>query len=137
MYTTSSLTTASDCDALLSMAGKDKLGYEYKLTSINYQQNVKSFSAQEIQAEKQVLEAEIQALTDIIAALPEGAYRTDQETKKMRKELQLRGLNTRNTNQGPVSLLDQQLEQKRIAAAHAETLAFIEAITARKQQLAD
>ena len=135
MYSTLSLLTIADCSAVLLMANRDVDTFNYRITSINYRRNNNSLTTQQAQAETLVVQAEIASLETTIAALPEGPAKEDQITKKMRKELQLRSLSNRGSSQGPVALLDQELELARLNQQLAETMGFIGAVTVRRDEL--
>lgn len=132
MYNTSTLLTVQDCETSLNMANRDMASYAYKVTTIGYRRDNSSRTAQEVQADLLVIQAEITTLNATIAALPEGPVKEGQITKLMRKEVQLRTLSGRGTAASAVNILDQELELSRLNLLQDETQAFIDVVTTRK-----
>ncbi|MBC7440553.1 MAG: hypothetical protein H7250_11295, partial [Flavobacterium sp.] len=97
-YSVEKITSASDCDLLLSLAVKEKADQAFKRLSeerltLNY-----SETSIEIDAELQSVTTEIAATETIIAALPEGNSKEDAVKKKTKLEYKKFLLNNRKEN---------------------------------------
>ena len=134
-YSVEKITSASDCDLLLSLAVKEKADQAFKRLSeerltLNY-----SETSIEIDAELQSVTTEIAATETIIAALPEGNSKEDAVKKKTRLEYKKFLLNNRKENYGVLALLEKELDLNRVTVEISEIDAFIAAVTARKTAL--
>ena len=134
-YSVEKITSASDCDLLLSLAVKEKADQAFKRLSeerltLNY-----SETSIEIDAELQSVTTEIAATETIIAALPEGNSKEDAVKKKTKLEYKKFLLNNRKENYGVLALLEKELDLNRVTVEISEIDAFIAAVTARKTAL--
>ena len=135
MYNASSLLTVKDCNASLEMANRDLATYDYRITTISYRRNNSNRSSADAQEDTVMVQSEIDSLNNTIAALPDGPAKEAQITKLMRKQLQMRTLGGKNAAATAVEALDQDLELSRLNLSRGETLAFVDAVTARKTEL--
>ena len=83
MYTVSNLTTIADCDVLLTMANKEKADLAFKKLSEERLVTNYSTTSVEIDAVLQGVLAEISAVDTIIATLPEGSTKENEEKRKV------------------------------------------------------
>ncbi|HMR81629.1 MAG TPA: hypothetical protein PKE30_00755 [Niabella sp.] len=131
-YSVSQLTSVSDCDAVLSIAGKELQDLEWRKLSYQRQKNQYALQAVSIISELAAKRAELEVLNSIIEGLPEGSLKTENQNKKIRVEYSIFLLENRRTNYGDVALLDKELDLQRIERELEETAAFIAEVEARK-----
>ena len=131
-YSTNKLTAVADCDLLIAMATKEKANLDFKKLSEERQKNTYSANALEIDADLQLIDAEITATTTIIASLPSGDTK-DEAVKKLTK-LQYRKflLDDRKESYGAVALLEKEMDLARVSLELSEIDKFITEINTRK-----
>ena len=135
MYTVSNLTTIADCDVLLTMANKEKADLVFKKLSEERLVTNYSTTSVEIDAVLQGVLAEISAVDTIIATLPEGATKENEEKRKVRLEYKKFLLEDRKESYGAVALLEKELDLERVNKQLDEVNLFIDAVTAHKATL--
>ncbi len=135
MYTVSNLTTIADCDVLLTMANKEKADSVFKKLSEERLVTNYSTTSVEIDAVLQGVLAEISAVDTIIATLPEGATKENEEKRKVRLEYKKFLLENRKESYGAVALLEKELDLERVNKQLDEVNLFIDAVTAHKATL--
>ena len=135
MYTVSNLTTIADCDVLLTMANKEKADLAFKKLSEERLVTNYSTTSVEINAVLQGVLAEISAVDTIIATLPEGATKENEEKRKVRLEYKKFLLENRKESYGAVALLEKELDLERVNKQLDEVNLFIDAVTAHKATL--
>ena len=135
MYTVSNLTTIADCDVLLTMANKEKADLAFKKLSEERLVTNYSTTSVEIDAVLQGVLAEISAVDTIIATLPEGATKENEEKRKVRLEYKKFLLENRKESYGAVALLEKELDLERVNKQLDEVNLFIDTITAHKATL--
>ncbi len=135
MYTVSNLTTIADCDVLLTMANKEKADLAFKKLSEERLVTNYSTTSVEIDAVLQGVLAEISAVDTIIATLPEGATKENEEKRKVRLEYKKFLLENRKESYGAVALLEKELDLERVNKQLDEVNLFIDAVTAHKATL--
>jgi len=135
MYTVSNLTTIADCDVLLTMANKEKADLAFKKLSEERLVTNYSTTSVEIDAVLQGVLAEISAVDTIIATLPEGATKENEEKRKVRLEYKKFLLENRKESYGAVALLEKELDLERVNKQLEEVNLFIDAVTAHKATL--
>lgn len=135
MYTVSNLTTIADCDVLLTMANKEKADLAFKKLSEERLVTNYSTTSIEIDAVLQGVLAEISAVDTIIATLPEGATKENEEKRKVRLEYKKFLLENRKESYGAVALLEKELDLERVNKQLDEVNLFIDAVTAHKATL--
>ena len=135
MYTVSNLTTIADCDVLLTMANKEKADWVFKKLSEERLVTNYSTTSVEIDAVLQGVLAEISAVDTIIATLPEGATKENEEKRKVRLEYKKFLLENRKESYGAVALLEKELDLERVNKQLDEVNLFIDAVTAHKATL--
>ncbi len=135
MYTVSNLTTIADCDVLLTMANKEKADLVFKKLSEERLVTNYSTTSVEIDAVLQGVLAEISAVDTIIATLPEGATKENEEKRKVRLEYKKFLLENRKESYGAVALLEKELDLERVNKQLDEVNLFIDAVTAHKATL--
>ena len=134
-YSVSSLTTAADCDLMLTMVNKQKNDLSFRKISLERQQAHYAENAIELDADLQTATAEANALDAVIATLPDGDVKDDNITRKKKLELKLFLLNDKKQNFGGIALLDKEFDLARVVKELEETEAFIAAVQARKAAL--
>lgn len=135
MYSVTNLTTIADCDVLLTMANKEKSDLVFKKLSEERLVTNYSTTSVEIDAVLQGVLAEISAVDTIIAALPDGTTKENEEKRKIRLEYKKFLLENRKESYGAVALLEKELDLERINKQLDEVNLFIDAITAHKATL--
>ena len=135
MYTVSNLTTIADCDVLLTMANKEKADLAFKKLSEERLVTNYSTTSVEIDAVLQGVLAEISAVDTIIATLPEGTTKENEEKRKVRLEYKKFLLENRKESYGAVALLEKELDLERVNKQLDEVNLFIDAVTAHKATL--
>ncbi len=135
MYTVSNLTTIADCDVLLTMANKEKADLAFKKLSEERLVTNYSTTSVEIDAVLQGVLAEISAVDTIIATLPEGSTKENEEKRKVRLEYKKFLLENRKESYGAVALLEKELDLERVNKQLEEVNLFIDAVTAHKATL--
>ncbi len=132
-FNTTLLTTPSECDTLLTIAAKEDESLEFRKTSLNRQLASYSATGTTVDQDLAATNAEVAALQNIVATLPEGNSRTEQLTKLKRAELKQFLLNQKDKNYGSVSLLGLELDLARTQQELDVVTGFISEINARKQ----
>ena len=135
MYSVTNLTTIADCDVLLTMANKEKADLVFKKLSEERLVTNYSTTSVEIDAVLQGVLAEISAVDTIIATLPEGATKENEEKRKVRLEYKKFLLENRKESYGAVALLEKELDLERVNKQLDEVNLFIDAVTAHKATL--
>ena len=135
MYSVTNLTTIADCDVLLTMANKEKADLVFKKLSEERLVTNYSTTSIEIDAVLQGVLAEISAVDTIIATLPEGATKENEEKRKVRLEYKKFLLENRKESYGAVALLEKELDLERVNKQLDEVNLFIDAVTAHKATL--
>ncbi len=131
-YSVNSIVTKADCDALLSIANKEKSDLAFRKISLERQQSNYSSNSVEINAELTAINAEVSALTTIVNSLPDGDLKNEQLAKLKRAELKQFLLTDRKDDYGAVALLNKEFDLARVDKEIAECDVFIAAIEARK-----
>jgi hypothetical protein len=134
-YSINRLSTIADCDAVLALAQKDKADLEFK--NLSLQRNYQSYQSRSVQltADIQVTQAEINALTTVIAGLPDGDTKDDNVAKQKRVEYRLFTLQEQSENYGVIALLEKELEMNFIEKQLAETLTFLQLVETKKTSI--
>ena len=135
MYSVTNLTTIADCDVLLTMANKEKADLAFKKLSEERLVTNYSTTSVEIDAVLQGVLAEISAVDTIIATLPEGTTKENEEKRKVRLEYKKFLLENRKESYGAVALLEKELDLERVNKQLEEVNLFIDAVTAHKATL--
>ena len=135
MYSVTNITTIADCDVLLNMANKEKADLAFKKLSEERLVTNYSTTSVEIDAVLQGVLAEISAVDTIIATLPEGATKENEEKRKVRLEYKKFLLENRKESYGAVALLEKELDLERVNKQLDEVNLFIDAVTAHKATL--
>ena len=135
MYSVTNLTTIADCDVLLNMANKEKADLAFKKLSEERLVTNYSTTSVEIDAVLQGVLAEISAVDTIIATLPEGTTKENEEKRKVRLEYKKFLLENRKESYGAVALLEKELDLERVNKQLEEVNLFIDVVTAHKATL--
>lgn len=129
------LTTAADCDAVLSIAAKEQKDLEWKKLSIQRQKEAYAENSVEIAAELAAKEAELAALDTVINTLPDGELKEDNIKKRRRVDYSIFLLNDRKANYGAVALVEKEYDEQRVLRELEETAALVTEVEARKAAL--
>ncbi|MBO9620833.1 MAG: hypothetical protein J7539_17550 [Niabella sp.] len=134
-YPVSQLTTAEDCDALLSIAEKEQKDMEWRKLTLQRQRDQSTNSAFENATELATRRAELSTLDTIIAGLPDGPFKTEQVKKRTTAWYRVFLLENRQTSFGDVAVLEKEYELKRVEKELEETAILITEVQARKAEL--
>jgi hypothetical protein len=126
------LTTVADCDSVILVAEKEKADLSFKKTSVERQKDTYANNSISIDADIAATDAEIAALTPVVASLPAGAAKDDNETRLKKLELKKFLLAQKDKNYGSVALLMRENDLERIVKEVDAVDAFIAAINVRK-----
>jgi hypothetical protein len=129
------ISTAADCNLLLSLAAKEKSDLEFRKLSLERQRSSYAETAVEVETELQSVSAELAALVSIIASLPDGQVKDENITKQKKLELKQYLLTEKKDNYGAVALLEKEFGQARLEKELTATQDFITAMEARKAAL--
>lgn len=129
------LTTAADCDAVLSIAAKKQKDLEWKKLSIQRQKEAYAENSVEIAAELAAKEAELAALDTVINTLPDGELKEDNIKKRRRVDYSIFLLNDRKAYYGAVALVEKEYDEQRVLRELEETAALVTEVEARKAAL--
>ena len=134
-YSINNLTQVSDCDVLLTWAGKEKAELTYRKISEERLTTKYSSTSLEVEAELQGVLVEITAIDTVIAVLPEGPSKEEALKKKVKLDYKKFLLEDRKESYGAVALLEKQLDLERVNKEIEEVDAFILAIENHKATL--
>lgn len=109
-YTVNALTTAADCDLLLTIAAREKDDLSFRKMSLQRQQANYAENTVEIETVLQAATAELAVLDTIIAALPDGELKDDNITRQKKLQLKVFLLNEKKDSYGSVALLEKQFD---------------------------
>ena len=125
IYSLSKITSQADCDSLIQVANKEKDDLQYRKTTVTHQNASFANTAAEVEADLNSTNAQLTALTTVIAGLPAGAVKDSNVTKQKKLELKAFLLNQKKENYGVIALLQNEMEQATIDAQIAEVDAFV------------
>ncbi len=134
-FTTEMISTADDCDLLLSLAAKEKGDLDFRKLSLQRQRNSYAETAVEVDAELLAVTAELNALNTMIPTLPNGDAKDDNIGRQKRLELRQFQLTQRKDNYGVVAQLVKEFEQARLDKELLAVQEFTIAVQARKAEL--
>ncbi|NJL13363.1 MAG: hypothetical protein HC913_10415 [Microscillaceae bacterium] len=134
-YSFNQLTTVADCDALLALAGKEKADLEFKQLSLRRSRDSYLERSTQLNSDIQVGESELAALNTVIAGLPEGEIKEDNENRRTRLQFRLFTLNESLEKYGSVALLEKEMEMGLVEKQLEELQLFITALENRKASL--
>ncbi|RYY70767.1 MAG: hypothetical protein EOO13_05485 [Chitinophagaceae bacterium] len=134
-YTLSLLTTKADCTALLNIANAEKGSMVYRKTGLQRQTQNATLTSMEIEASMAAVDAEIAALTAILATLPPGPTYDENEVRKTKAEYKKFLLEQRRGNYGPIAIVEKEFDIACLDGSIVETEAFILALETRRGEL--
>ncbi|WP_018630456.1 hypothetical protein [Niabella aurantiaca] len=134
-YSTTQLTTVTDCNAVLNIATKEQKDLEWKKLSIERQKEIYAENSVEISTELAAKQAELTTLDAIIAGLPEGELKEENVKKRKRAEYSIFLLTDRKANYGAVALLEKEYDLQQVLRQLEETATFIAEVQAQKDSL--
>lgn len=129
------ISTADDCDLLLSLAAKEKGDLDFRKLSLQRQRNSYAETAVEVDAELLAVTAELNALNTMIPTLPNGDAKDDNIGRQKRLELRQFQLTQRKDNYGVVAQLVKEFEQARLDKELLAVQEFTTAVQERKAEL--
>jgi hypothetical protein len=135
LYEVNLLTTVADCDQKLAEIAKDKQDLEVKKIQTERKYETAGTNTPQIETDIIGTEAEITAITPVIAGLPEGDLKRSYENKLRTLETKLYTLNLRLANYGTMALLDQAFQINCFDRSITESDVLAAAVTARKAEL--
>jgi hypothetical protein len=129
------ITLASEADALLHMAARDKRNLLHRKETLDIRSENSAESVSGRAADLATAKAELASTIALLATLPDGPIKEDQEIKKMELELKIKKLSKSGNKADPVTFLateyDADLHNRQIAGIDA----FSAAVTERKAAL--
>lgn len=134
-YSLSALTTVADCDAVLAMLGKEKRALELRKLSLESQQINYAENTVEVTAELASKQAELDAITTVVAGLPDGDTKTDQIKKQKKLEYSIFLLTGRKADYGAVALIDKEYELEKVTKELEVTTSLMAQVDAHKATL--
>ena len=134
-YNLTLLTTKADCDAVISIASKEKADLAFREESLQRQSVSASETAVDIQAELESLNSELSYLDGIIASLPDGKLKDENVAKWRKADYRKFLLTGRKNNYGVVAAIDKEYDIGCTEKMIEETDNFIALVTARKDAL--
>jgi hypothetical protein len=134
-YSLNLITLPSEADTLIRMAQRDKRNLQHRLESFDIRNENSAEDAAELAAELAAARASLDASIAMLATLPDGERKEDEETKKMELELRIRKLTKSGNKKGAVAILEREYDAELIERELAGIDDFIAAVTARKEAL--
>lgn len=134
-YSISSITRVTDCDVLLTWAGKEKADLEFKKLSEERLTNKYATTSVEVDAILQGVLVELSAVNTIIDVLPEGPTKEEEIKKRVKLEYKKFLLENRKESYGAVALLEKEMDLARVVQELDEVNAFITIVTDHKATL--
>ena len=134
-YSFTLLSSKEDCDAMISIANKNKAALEYKKITLQHKKQITSGNAIGIETDLQAVNAEIAALETVIANLADGDAKKEYQSRKIKLEFKKFTLTENKESYGVLSLLDTEFDIGCIDKDIEETDAFIAGVNDRKTAL--
>lgn len=134
-FTTNMISTADDCDLLLSLAAKEKGDLDFRKLSLQRQRNSYALTAVEVEAELLAVTAELDALNVMIPTLPNGTSKDSNIERQKRLELRKFQLTQRRDDYGVVAQLVKEFDQARLEKELLAVQEFTDAVLERKAEL--
>lgn len=134
-YTTSLLTTAPDCQALIDLASREKNTLAYRKMGFERQRLSATITSQEIESKLLAVTAEIQALQAVHDNMPEGPSKQNIFDSIKKAEYKKFLLEQRKENYGVLALLEKEYDIATIDRCIIETDDFIGQVTHRMNQI--
>ena len=134
-YSINSVSTITECDALLTMAQKEKSDLDYRKITLNRDKTEALTNGPEVDQELSVISTEITALKAIFSTLPAGDTKDDYEDRIKRAELRKRALTRKEENYGLVAGITLELDIARVEKEMEEINTFITEVTAKRATL--
>ena len=135
-YSVSSLTQTVDCDVLVTWAGREKADLVFKKTAEERLIVKYAETSLEIDAILQGVLAELTAVNNTIALLPDGSVKDDQIKRQTKLEYKKFLLETRRETYGVIALLQKQSDVARVDDEIAQLDVFIAAVEAQRATIA-
>jgi hypothetical protein len=136
-YSTNLLTTVADCELLLARAAKEKAELEFKILSGERDFSHYSTVASAVTADLEAINADIEATETVIAALPDGRTKEENQDKLVKLNYRKFILENRKENYNSITLLETEMEIAQLNQQKTEVAAFVTAVTSRKTALAE
>jgi hypothetical protein len=134
-YSIDQLSTAADCDFLISEATRTRGDLDNKKYTMTRKRQNSSETSTSIEGELASLNAQITAYEAFAPTLPEGKAKQDIEVQIVNLKHKLFLLNNRRANYGLLSAIQLELEINVIEQSIASTDAYIAAVAAMKASL--
>jgi hypothetical protein len=83
------ITSKTDCDALLTLASKEKGDLDFKKISLEHNQQYYLGRSVQVATDLQIVRTELAALATVVAALSEGEVKEDNLDRKKKREYKL------------------------------------------------
>jgi hypothetical protein len=134
-YTVSLLTTRPDCQALITLANKEKDSLVYRKMGVERQRLSATITSQEIESSLLAVTAEIEALQAVHDSLPEGPAKQGLFNAIKKSEYKKFLLEQRKENYGVLALLEKEYDIASIDRSIAETDDYIGQLTNRMNEI--
>ena len=134
-FSTNVLSTIAECDAVLTVATKEKRGLQYKKSSLDKQKESFSESSTTVDQDLTEIDAKVLALQTIVATLPEGDLKEENKIKLKSAEARQMALSRRDKNYTTVALLSLELDLERVQKESDAIDQFIADINSKKATL--
>ena len=134
-YSLAQVSTAQDCDLLISIAQLEQDDLNYKKTQQDRQHQAVTTSASSVEADLVGVTAQVTGYQTAIAAMADGPAKNKLLDKLESLEHQQYLLRKRSQRYGILALLQAEYAISCIEKQLLETTAYIDAVTARKAEL--
>jgi hypothetical protein len=134
-YSLDVLTTTADCDAMISIAQKEKGTLTYRKTTLEWQQANFNENSGDVDQELPAILTEIDFLKAAIATMADGPAKEDKKDKLRKAESRKYTLSKKDKTYGNLALLSLQLEIARVQKEMDEVDIFTQNVTTKKATL--
>ena len=133
-YSLNQITTASDCDALLTAAEADRFNLD--LDRKNEEKKYRLvLSTSGVEAALASANAELASVQSVIASEPDSPFKEDMKKRVPILQVKINNLTTRSERYGKIALLQKEYAMSCFDKQIAENDAYVQAVTDRKKNL--
>ncbi len=134
-YNVEQLTTAAECDQLISTANDTKSDFQFAQTNLTKRNNDRLRSSAKLTATLATVSAQITAFTAARDAMPDGPDKDAMNSRLRRLNDRMENLEESRNKAGAVALLDNEMERSMIDAQIIVIDDFLVAVTTRKDAI--
>ena len=135
VFQTNLITLASEADALISMAQREKRTLANRIETAIIRNVNSTENSAELSAEITSTEAALASSNALLATLPDGPVKEQQVTRKIELDLRLRKLTINGNKAGAIAILESEFDTDSMERQVSGANEFIAAVTARKAQI--